>query len=103
MAGIITSCCRQTYRNVIFTHVIFIIFIILPINNLKRIKSVSFQVDGWDFRMILESNPKLQGIPVIICTTSGTFDRSIDAKAIIKKPIDLNQLLKNRKVQRLKS
>jgi CheY-like chemotaxis protein len=47
-------------------------------------------MDGWEFREHQRSDPDLASIPVIVTTAS---ERSIDAHAFLRKPVDQDALL----------
>jgi CheY-like chemotaxis protein len=48
-------------------------------------------MDGWEFREHQKSDPDLAPIPVIV-TTAG--DRTLDANALLRKPVDSDALLR---------
>ena len=48
-------------------------------------------MDGWEFRERQKSDPDLAHIPVIVTTAS---EKSIDAAALLRKPVDRDALLR---------
>jgi len=48
-------------------------------------------MDGWEFREHQKKDPDLAPIPVIVTTAS---DRTVEADALLRKPIDRNALLR---------
>ncbi len=48
-------------------------------------------MDGWEFREHQKSDPDLARIPVIVTSASET---SVDANALLRKPIDRDALLR---------
>lgn len=53
-------------------------------------------MDGFEFRKIQEADSKIGDIPVLIMTAGGQLEekcRATHAKAGIKKPIDIDELL----------
>jgi CheY-like chemotaxis protein len=48
-------------------------------------------MDGWEFREHQKNDPDLAQIPVIVTTAS---ERTIDANALLRKPIDSGTLLR---------
>jgi CheY-like chemotaxis protein len=50
-------------------------------------------MDGWSFVEALEKEPALAAIPVVVVTAFSEARRPIEAKEIIKKPVDIDLLL----------
>lgn len=53
-------------------------------------------MDGYEFRIKQESEPRLAGIPVVVMTADGDISArrsSIRAREYLKKPVDINRLL----------
>jgi CheY-like chemotaxis protein len=50
-------------------------------------------MDGWSFVEALEQETALAAIPVVVVTAFSEAKRSIKAKEIIKKPVDIDLLL----------
>jgi CheY-like chemotaxis protein len=48
-------------------------------------------MDGWEFREHQKNDPDFAPIPVIVTTAS---ERSVDANALLRKPIDRDALLR---------
>jgi CheY-like chemotaxis protein len=48
-------------------------------------------MDGWEFREHQKSDPRFAGIPVIVTTAS---ERTVEAQAFLRKPIDREVLLR---------
>lgn len=51
-------------------------------------------MNGWECAEILSKDPNYSNIPVILLTAYGNRANSVPARAIIKKPVDLDELLK---------
>ena len=51
-------------------------------------------MNGWEFAEIVSKDITLATIPVVLVTAYGDRAREVTSKAIIKKPIDLDLLLK---------
>jgi CheY-like chemotaxis protein len=49
-------------------------------------------MDGWEFRRMQKSDPRLRSVPVVVLTAAWN-PHSIDAQAIIRKPIDIDALI----------
>ena len=49
-------------------------------------------MDGWGFIDALEEDIRLAGIPVVVITAFSEKSKSIKAKKVIKKPVDLDTL-----------
>jgi CheY-like chemotaxis protein len=50
-------------------------------------------MDGWSFREELSRDPALAPIPVVVVTASHSLHKPIDARAIVRKPFKLDELL----------
>jgi CheY-like chemotaxis protein len=53
-------------------------------------------MDGYEFRIKQEAEPRLAGIPVVVMTADGDISArrsSIRAREYLKKPVDINRLL----------
>lgn len=50
-------------------------------------------MDGWEFAKVLDADPRLSQIPVVVCTAIAEKAKSIKAKLVIKKPVDMEMLL----------
>ena len=52
-------------------------------------------MNGWEFRHVQASDPRLSRIPVIVVTAAGRREQipTIDAHAWLPKPVDLDRLL----------
>lgn len=53
-------------------------------------------MDGYEFRIKQESEPRLANIPVVVMTADGDISArrsSIRAREYLKKPVDINRLL----------
>lgn len=50
-------------------------------------------MDGWEFAKVLESDPNLSQIPVVVCTAIAEKAKMIKAKLVIKKPVDIELVL----------
>jgi CheY-like chemotaxis protein len=48
-------------------------------------------MDGWEFREHQKNDPDFAAIPVIVTTAS---ERSVDAQALLRKPVDREALLR---------
>ena len=51
-------------------------------------------MDGWEFRMRQRDDPELANIPVLVVTAIGAT-AGIEGVKIMRKPVDVNELLKN--------
>ena len=50
-------------------------------------------MDGWEFRIRQKEDPELKDIPVLVVTAISAT-AGIDAVRILRKPVDINELLK---------
>jgi len=51
-------------------------------------------MDGWEFMEAVGSNRKLEKTLIVVVTAFAEKARGVPARAVIKKPIDLDRLLK---------
>lgn len=51
------------------------------------------ETSGWQFLDFQRSNPKLSGIPVIVCSAYSESAKTVKANAIVEKPVKLTALL----------
>ena len=51
-------------------------------------------MDGWAFRAEQARDAALSSIPVVVVTAAHTLPRPIDARAIVRKPFKLEELLR---------
>jgi len=52
------------------------------------------EMDGWEFRRQQLEHPRFREIPTVVVSAAGTLSRPIVADQFIRKPIDLELLLK---------
>jgi CheY-like chemotaxis protein len=50
-------------------------------------------MDGWRFREEQSRDPALASIPVVVVTAAHALHKPIDARAIVRKPFGLDELL----------
>ena len=50
-------------------------------------------MDGWGFREEQSRDPELASIPVVVLTAAHWLHKPIDARAIVRKPFKLDELL----------
>jgi CheY-like chemotaxis protein len=52
-------------------------------------------MNGWEFRRVQASDPRLSTIPVVVVTAAGRREQipAIDAHAWLSKPVDFDRLL----------
>jgi CheY-like chemotaxis protein len=50
-------------------------------------------MDGWTFREEQSRDPELASIPVVVVTAAHSLHKPIDARAIVRKPFRLEELL----------
>jgi CheY-like chemotaxis protein len=52
-------------------------------------------MNGWEFRRVQSSDPRLSTIPVVVVTAAGRREQipAIDAHAWLSKPVDFDRLL----------
>lgn len=51
------------------------------------------EMNGWQFLDFQRNDPKLRGIPVIICSAYEESAKSVKPQAFVSKPVQLDQLL----------
>lgn len=49
-------------------------------------------MDGWEFRRLQKNDPQIESVPVVVLTAAWN-PYTIDAQAIIRKPIDIDALI----------
>ena len=50
-------------------------------------------MDGWQFLERREKTPKVASAPVVVLSASGSFDRTNDTVAFMRKPVSVKPLL----------
>ena len=51
-------------------------------------------MDGWEFRRLQQANPALAGVPVVVLSAlDHQRSSTVDAAAVLKKPLDFDRLL----------
>ena len=51
-------------------------------------------MNGWQFLSAIDKKPLLKKIPIIVVTVFSDQAKDLNVKGVIKKPFDLNDLLK---------
>jgi CheY-like chemotaxis protein len=51
-------------------------------------------MDGWTFRDEQSRDPSLSSIPVVVVTAALSLPKPIDARAIVRKPFKIDELLR---------
>ena len=51
-------------------------------------------MNGWQFLSAIDKNPLFKNIPIVVVTVFSDQAKDLNVKGVIKKPFDLNDLLK---------
>ena len=64
-----------------------------PLPNLIVLDLLMPTMDGWEFRRRQKLDPRIAHIPVVVVSASSAA-KPIDADSILRKPVDIDRLLK---------
>lgn len=51
-------------------------------------------MNGWEFLKAAKANSAIAAIPIVVASAGIDYGQTVDAERVLKKPIDLNGLLK---------